>query len=106
MVPGIAPAHQRVLDRIGRSAARSIALRAILENPLRRLVQHNLVGGLTHSAVTGWTVCRFHGARGGGPKGERNAKYRDAAQIFFILAEATVEPFHPSIISLTIVWRR
>ena len=22
-------------------------------------------------AVTGWTVCRFHGARGGGPKGAR-----------------------------------
>ena len=27
-------------------------------------------------AVTGWTVCRFHGARGGGPKGERNGNYR------------------------------
>jgi hypothetical protein len=26
---------------------------------------------LNHSAVTGWTVFRFHGARGGGPKGER-----------------------------------
>jgi hypothetical protein len=27
-------------------------------------------------AVTGWTVCRFHGARGRGPKGERNGMYR------------------------------
>jgi len=27
-------------------------------------------------AVTGWTVCRFHGARGGGPKGDRNGAYR------------------------------
>jgi hypothetical protein len=27
-------------------------------------------------AVTGWAVCRFHGARGGGPKGERNGMYR------------------------------
>jgi hypothetical protein len=27
-------------------------------------------------AVTGWTVCRFHGAGGGGPKGERNGAYR------------------------------
>jgi len=27
-------------------------------------------------AVTDWTVCRFHGARGGGPKGERNGMYR------------------------------
>jgi hypothetical protein len=28
-------------------------------------------------AVTGWTVCRFHGAGGGGPRGERNGNYRD-----------------------------
>ena len=27
-------------------------------------------------AVRGWTVCRFHGARGGGPKGRRNGMYR------------------------------
>lgn len=27
-------------------------------------------------AVTGWTVCRFHGAHGGGPKGEHNGAYR------------------------------
>jgi hypothetical protein len=27
-------------------------------------------------AVKGWTVCRFHGARGGGPKGNRNGMYR------------------------------
>ncbi len=27
-------------------------------------------------AVRGWTVCRCHGARGGGPKGERNGMYR------------------------------
>jgi hypothetical protein len=27
-------------------------------------------------AVTGWTVCRFHGARGGGPNGKRNGMYR------------------------------
>jgi hypothetical protein len=27
-------------------------------------------------AVTGWCVCRFHGARGGGPKGERNGSYK------------------------------
>ncbi len=26
--------------------------------------------------VRGWTVCRFHGARGGAPKGERNGAYR------------------------------
>jgi hypothetical protein len=26
-------------------------------------------------AVRGWTVCRFHGARGGGPKGKRNGMY-------------------------------
>lgn len=27
-------------------------------------------------AVTGWTVCRFHGAGGGGPKGKRNGAYK------------------------------
>ena len=27
-------------------------------------------------AVTGWAVCRFHGAGGGGPRGERNGGYR------------------------------
>ena len=27
-------------------------------------------------AVRGWTVCRFHGARGGGPKGKQNGMYR------------------------------
>ena len=27
-------------------------------------------------AVRGWTVCRFHGAGGGGPKGELNGMYR------------------------------
>ena len=27
-------------------------------------------------AVTGWAVCRFHGARGGAPTGKRNGMYR------------------------------
>ena len=27
-------------------------------------------------AVTGWRVCRFHGASGGGPKGKRNGNYK------------------------------
>jgi hypothetical protein len=27
-------------------------------------------------AVRGWTVCRFHGARGSGPMGSRNGRYR------------------------------
>ncbi|HUS97391.1 MAG TPA: hypothetical protein VMX97_11675 [Hyphomicrobiaceae bacterium] len=27
-------------------------------------------------AVRGWTVCRFHGARGGGPTGKANGAYR------------------------------
>ena len=38
-------------------------------------------------AVTGWTVCRFHGARGGGPKGARNGAYRNG----FHTAEAVAE---------------
>jgi hypothetical protein len=28
-------------------------------------------------AVRGWTVCRFHGARGGAPKGKANGSYKD-----------------------------
>jgi len=32
--------------------------------------------GCQAPAVTGWNVCRFHGARGGGPRGERNGAYR------------------------------
>ena len=27
-------------------------------------------------AVNGWSVCRFHGARGGAPTGKRNGMYR------------------------------
>jgi len=27
-------------------------------------------------ALRGWAVCRFHGARGGAPKGKRNGMYR------------------------------
>jgi hypothetical protein len=27
-------------------------------------------------ALTGWAVCRFHGARGGAPAGKRNGAYR------------------------------
>ena len=27
-------------------------------------------------AVRGWNVCRFHGARGGAPKGPRNGAYK------------------------------
>jgi hypothetical protein len=27
-------------------------------------------------AVRGWTVCRFHGARGGGPKGKANGAWK------------------------------
>ena len=28
-------------------------------------------------AVTGWRVCRHHGAGGGAPKGERNGNYKN-----------------------------
>lgn len=28
-------------------------------------------------AVTGWKVCRHHGAGGGAPKGERNGNYKN-----------------------------
>jgi hypothetical protein len=32
--------------------------------------------GCKAPAVAGWTVCRFHGARGGAPTGKRNGMYR------------------------------
>jgi hypothetical protein len=28
------------------------------------------------AAVKGWTVCRFHGARGGAPKGKANGAFK------------------------------
>jgi hypothetical protein len=38
-------------------------------------------------AVTDWTVCRFHGARGGGPKGKRNGMYRHGLYTKVAMAE-------------------
>jgi hypothetical protein len=38
-------------------------------------------------AVTGWTVCRFHGARGGGPKGARNGAYKHGLHTTEAVAE-------------------
>ena len=38
-------------------------------------------------AVTGWTVCRFHGAGGGGPSGERNGAYRHGLHTAEAVAE-------------------
>ena len=38
-------------------------------------------------AVTGWTVCRFHGARGGGPRGTRNGAHRDGLHTTEAVAE-------------------
>jgi hypothetical protein len=38
-------------------------------------------------AVTGWTVCRFHGARGGGPKGDRNGAYKHGLHTAEAVAE-------------------
>ena len=38
-------------------------------------------------AVTGWTVCRFHGAGGGGPAGERNGAFRHGLHTADAVAE-------------------
>ena len=38
-------------------------------------------------AVTGWKVCRHHGAGGGAPKGERNGNYKTG----FYTREAAAE---------------
>ena len=36
----------------------------------------NLAPRCKSSAVTGFRVCRMHGARGGAPEGKRNGNYR------------------------------
>jgi hypothetical protein len=38
-------------------------------------------------AVTGWTVCRFHGAGGGAPKGKRNGAFRHGLHTLQAMAE-------------------
>ncbi len=38
-------------------------------------------------AVRGWTVCRFHGAGGGAPRGARNGRYKNG----FFTTEAVDE---------------
>ena len=41
-------------------------------------------------AVRGWAVCRFHGAGGGGPKGEGNGAYRHGLHTAEAVAERRV----------------
>jgi len=38
-------------------------------------------------AVKGWKVCRFHGARGGAPSGERNGRYHHGLYCKTAIAE-------------------
>jgi hypothetical protein len=38
-------------------------------------------------SVTGWTVCRFHGARGGGQKGAQNGANKDGLHTVGAVAE-------------------
>ena len=38
-------------------------------------------------AVNGWTVCRFHGAHGGGPTGKRNGMYNHGLFTKGVVAE-------------------
>jgi hypothetical protein len=44
------------------------------------------VEGMPMSGFERWTVCRFHGARGGAPEGKRNGNYRHGAR-----TKATIE---------------
>ena len=39
-----------------------------------------VVRGCPCQALNGWTVCRFHGARGGASEGKRNGNYRHGAR--------------------------
>jgi hypothetical protein len=54
-----------------------------LENFFQPWIFH---GRCPCQALNGWTVCRFHGARGGAPEGERNGNYRHLAR-----TKATIE---------------
>ena len=38
-------------------------------------------------AVRGWSVCRFHGARGGAPTGKKHGNYRHGACTNEVMAE-------------------
>jgi hypothetical protein len=48
--------------------------------------RRTVVIGVSMSGVNGWTVCRFHGARGGAPEAKRNGNYRHGAR-----TRATIE---------------
>jgi hypothetical protein len=41
-------------------------------------------------AVTGWTVCRFHGARGGAPRGPKNGAYKHGLYTIEAVSERRV----------------
>ena len=63
-------------------------------------------------AVSGWKVCRFHGARGGGPKGTRNGMYRhglytqDASEEHRLLQELLRQSRQVLVTDALAVWRR
>jgi hypothetical protein len=49
----------------------------VLIDALRCRARSKRTGKFCQSpAVTGWKVCRHHGAGGGAPKGERNGNYK------------------------------
>ena len=57
-------------------------------------------------AVRGWTVCRFHGARGGAPEGKRNGRYRHGlftkeAHEERVLLRALLERSRKALLTLT-----
>jgi hypothetical protein len=52
-------------------------------------------------AVTGWRVCRFHGARGGAPKGPYHGHYRhgyysQAAKVDRLALRVMLKAFAPN----------
>src|SRR5215207_7935663 len=46
-------------------------------------------------AVSGWAVCRMHGARGGAPKGKANGNYKTGEHTAELRSEKAC-PRHPS----------
>ena len=47
--------------------------------PRCRATSKRTKGRCKGPAVKGWRVCRFHGARGGAPRGAANGAYRDGS---------------------------
>jgi hypothetical protein len=52
-------------------------VKAMLDSPRCKATSKRTGRRCLAPAVSGWKVCRFHGARGGAPSGPANGSYRN-----------------------------